>query len=219
MSGLFLILCLFFLNASVSASEDFWLNLEETTDAVSDGELRFLANPPKNPVHHHFNTIRVTEESLESGWVQLRQCHFNLDPVHELEILYRTDAIRHLRIVSSEKVGSARVKGATVQLSDIQRQGQICIQAESRALRREGEGYLLQNGPYMRRFLDGYYPMQITVELTVPETVRIWKVTPDKVAGLNIEVAGSTARVDGWFEGVLYTRIWMCRKADTDCRE
>ena len=217
MPRLFLILCLLLLNASVTASEDFWLDLDEAIDAVNDGELRFLANPPEKPVHHHFNNITVTEESLESGWVWLRQCHFNLDPVHELEILYRPEGIRHLRIVSNEKVGSAIVKGATVQLSDIQRRGQICIQAESRALQRHGNGYLLQNGPYMRRFLDGYYPMQITVELTVPETVRVWKVSPDKAAGLNVEVAGSTARISGWFEGILYTRIWMCRKADLDC--
>ena len=218
MPGLFLFWCLLLFNAPLFASEEFWPDDEEV-NIVSDGELRFLETPPEKPVHHHFNHIRITEESLESGWVLLRQCHFNLDPVHELEIVYRPEGIRQLQILSSENVGSARVAGATVQLTDIKRQGQICIQAESSALKREGDVYLLKNGPYMRRFLDGYYPMQITLEVAFPKTLRVSKVSPDKMAGLNLELTGSNVRIRGWFDGILYTRIWLCRSADSSCIE
>lgn len=209
--------CLLLLAAPLSASDDFWLDTDESTDQVNDGALRFLESPPEKPVHHHFNAIKVTEQSLMSGWVELRQCHFNLDPVHELEIQYRPEGIRSLQIISSDRVGSARVKGPTVQLSDIQRGGQICIQAESQALQPADGGYLLQNGPYMRRFLDGYYPMRITVELATPESVRVWKVHPDNADGLSVKASDTGTRISGWFEGILYTRIWMCRRGDPDC--
>jgi len=214
-----LLLCsLLLLNGWSHASEDLWPD-DEDVDSVSDGELRFLETPPEKPVHHHFNQIGVTEQSLLDGWVSLRQCHFNLDPVHALEITYRPAGIRKLEILSSQNVGSARVQGASIQLSDIQQQGKICIQAESRALHAEGTGYLLQNGPYMRRFLDGYYPMQITLELSLPETLKVVKVNPGQTTGVEVENTGSTARISGWFEGILYTRIWICRRSDPTCLE
>ncbi len=217
LSRLVLFGCLLLLTQSLSASDDFWLDSEDSVDSVSDGELRFLEIPPEKPVHHHFNSISINRRSLQNGWVMLRQCHFNLDPVHALEILYRREGIRQLRIISSNNIGSARVEGATVQLTDIEKGGQICIQAQSRALRRKGNGYLLKNGPYMRRFLDGYYPMQITLEVSFPETLKVRKVSPSKTAGLNVVITGASVKISGWFEGALYTQVWMCQKADKNC--
>ena len=205
--------------SSVPFADDAWFDIDDRVDAVNDGALKILPVAPEKPVHHHFNAITVTEESLESGWIQLRQCHFNLDPVHALEIRYRPNGVRDLQIVSSRNVGAARVEGATVQLTGIAREGEICIHAMTRALRREGERFLLQNGPYMRRFLDGYYPMRITVALSVPDNVRVVRVHPEQSAGLKVEVTEAGASLSGWFEGVLYTRVWMCRKSSPNCTE
>jgi hypothetical protein len=43
----------------------------------------------------------------------------------------------------------------------------LCLSAQTRALRNTGNGYFnLVNGPYMRKFLDGYYPMRVTLGST-----------------------------------------------------
>ncbi|MGD8911541.1 MAG: hypothetical protein PVJ68_02195 [Candidatus Thiodiazotropha sp.] len=50
----------------------------------------------------------------------------------------------------------------------------ICLQAETQSLHPTGQGgYQLRNGPYMRRFLDGYYPMLLTLQVDYPaELIR-----------------------------------------------
>lgn len=217
------IVCYIFLlisSLSAGASEEFFPeDLEAQVARVSDGELRFLESPPQAPVHHHYNEIEITESSLIHGWVRLRQCHYNLDPVPELEIVYSPERIRDLKILSVDKVGESRVFGPKIQLLEIDRGGQICISAESRALRRQGGNrYMLQNGPYMRRFLDGYYPMQISMRLSVPETIRLMEAKPESQPGLEVHIHGRTASLKGWFEGILYTRFFMCSLKGPDCR-
>lgn len=207
------------LGASTAADDSTWEDLEVRVARVSDGELRFLANPPEEPVHHHYNEIEITGTSLDDGWVKLRQCHYNLDPVPEIQIVYSSERIRNLRILSVDKVGGSSVSGPTIQLSDISRGGEVCIDAESRALHRQGGNrYMLKNGPYMRRFLDGYYPMRISMRLSVPETIRIMDAQPESQPGLEVDIQGQTASLEGWFAGILYTRFWMCTLTGPNCR-
>lgn len=101
---------------------------------VNEGELRFLNEPPPTPVHHHYNEIDIGPDSLDTGWVQLSQCHRHLDPVPASEIVYRPERIRGLRILETEGVGSAWVEGPSVQLEDVRKGARVCIAAESRAL-------------------------------------------------------------------------------------
>ncbi|MCU7915214.1 MAG: hypothetical protein KZQ65_04710, partial [Candidatus Thiodiazotropha sp. (ex Gloverina cf. vestifex)] len=131
-------------------------------DTVNDGQLEFLSTPPTGATHHHENPIRITSDSLLDGWVMLEQCHRNLDPVSLLEIVYHPQRIRKIHIVSSRNIGHSQVIDTGVEIRDIQADAELCLRAESRALHiLEKDTYILRNGPYMRRFLDGYYPMRL----------------------------------------------------------
>lgn len=133
---------------------------------MSSGDLRFVkADKIDTRFDYHMtNEIRFLTKSLTDGWLSLNQCHYNLDAVKTLEIVYAADKTRNLRIVSQKHIGSAEVQGNRVQLNDIQGSAQICISAETRGLEAIGnQQWQLKRGPFMRRYLDGYYPMQVSL--------------------------------------------------------
>jgi len=100
----------------------------------------------------------------------MRQCHTHMDPVPSAQVVYNGECIRRLRISSFKDIRKACVEDHTVQLRDIGHGARLCIEAETLALQAQGEGlYTLSNGPYMRRFLDGYYPMHVTMDVDYPE--------------------------------------------------
>ena len=182
-------------------------DLEDRIERVNEGQLRFLREPPPRPVHHHHNRITISEQSIGGGWVTLEQCHYHLDPVAAVEIVYHPQRIRGIHVLSSKGVDSSRVLGPSVQLSGVKRGASLCLQAESRALQTLGEGhYRLRNGPYMRRFLDGYYPMRVSLEVRYPPH-RLSLIGFHPAPGASGQVLQETGRVvwEGWFEGRLYT--------------
>lgn len=179
------------------------------TDTVNEGTLAFLLQPPGKPVHHHHNTIVITTDSLRDGWVKLKQCHKNLDPVPLSEIVFNRDRVKQLRIESTRHIGKAWVENNSVQLEDIGRHAEICLSASSRALKELAEGdYMLSNGPFMRRFLDGYYPMHVTMEVHYAGSgLEIVSVSPDAQQGFVIQSKAEQINFDAWFEGRLKTQI------------
>ena len=199
---------------AAGAEEDAWW--EQPTDSeralgVNSGSLRFLAEPPAGPVHHHDNAITITEASLKSGWIGLRQCHEHLDPVGRAQIVFGEGRIRGLAVRAHENIDRAWVEGSTVQLEGVRTDARLCIEAESRALHRDGEGYLLKNGPYMRRFLDGYFPMHVTMTVVTPEGVALESVRPPPQPGLELRRGDGTYHLEAWFEGRLVTRVRLKR--------
>lgn len=174
---------------------------------VNEGALRFLATPPAKPVHHHQNRILITRDSLSNGWVGLEQCHHHLDAVASLQIVYRPDRIRALSIVQSENIGRAWVHENTVQMEQIARDALICIRGETLALQDDGAGaYSLANGPYMRQFLDGFYPMRVSMRVRIEHPgLRFLDVTPASQPGFNVDIGASEVGYDAWFEGRLHT--------------
>jgi hypothetical protein len=176
---------------------------------VNEGELRFLAQPPAKAVHHHQNHIVVTDDSLATGWIKLEQCHRHLDAVPSMQIVYRPDGIRGLTILRSENIGKVWVHQHTVQLEQVGADALICIRAESRALSPAGDGlYGLANGPYMRRFLDGYYPMHVTMQVRIDSAkLRFLDISPAPQPGFSVHQAGQEIGYDTWFEGRLNTLI------------
>jgi hypothetical protein len=192
--------------------------LEERISEVSEGELEFLATPPAEPVHHHENHIRILPESLESGWVLLKQCHRHLDRVPLLEIVYHPDRIRNIRIISSRHIDHSRVIDAGVELRGIHADALICLSAESRALHRLAEErLLLRNGPYMRRFLDGYYPLHLSMEIDYPaQLLSLQSVSPQTPDAPAYAREAGKLRWEAWFRGRLYTEITFSRKADPE---
>ncbi|MEN8167738.1 MAG: hypothetical protein ABFR65_09725 [Pseudomonadota bacterium] len=184
-------------------------DLESRLAELSEGELILLTSPPDRPVHHHHNRIQITQESLGHGWVDMEQCHTRLDPVSETQIVYHPERIRNIQILSSAHIEQIRIDGPSVQLSGIDREARLCLSAESRALVSLGEGrYRLRNGPFMRRFLDGYYPMRVTQEISYPVNLlklRDFRPLPGR-AGAVRQTAGRILW-DAWLKGRLYTEF------------
>jgi hypothetical protein len=194
-------------------------DLMERVAAVSEGELRFLAASAADGKHAHLNRIRITEGSLDGGWVVLEQCHENIDAVPAAQILFGAGGIRELRIDSSQNIGRAWVEGHSVQLEDVKDDAVLCVRGQSRALLDLGDGrFRLRNGPYMRRFLDGYYPMRVSLDIEYPEDLlEIIGQSPENQPGFSVENGSRDLSVDATFEGRLVTCFDFCRRGAGDC--
>ena len=191
--------------AAMTEEEMFFKGVSE----VNEGELRFLSAPPASPVHHHQNQISLNTESLLSGWAKLAQCHHHLDPVPRMQIVYNQDRIRNLAISRSENIGRSWVHENSVQMDQVARNALICITADTQALEAAGKNtFVLTNGPYMRRFLDGYYPMQVSMRVNwdIPGFHFI-DITPEVQTGLVFTQKANEVGFDAIFEGELRTRI------------
>lgn len=178
-------------------------------EAVNEGQLHFLAEPPAKPVHHHRNRIQIRPSSLDTGWVTLSQCHDHLDAVPRAEITFREGHVRDLRVVASDAIGDAWVEGASVQLRDIAPGARLCLSADTRALKPAGSGYFgLASGPYMRKFLDGYYPLRVTLDVDYPAAaLRLLDVSPPPQTGFTLTERAGSLRLEALFEGELNVRI------------
>jgi hypothetical protein len=185
-------------------------------EAINEGELELLPNPQTKGHYHHENFIEITPASLSDGWIGMRQCHHRLDAVSLLEIVYHPQRIRKIEIVSNRNIGSSRVIDSKVELRDIQPNAKLCLKAESRALHRQDDGrFILRNGPYMRRFLDGYYPMRLTVTIDYPQDIlKLKSVTPDSPQRLKHEAKQGKIQWDAWFQGRLFTEFEFVMQED-----
>ena len=181
----------------------------ESADGVNEGKLQFLAEPPAKPVHHHQNHIRIDTDSLVSGWVHLSQCHDHLDAVSRAQITFREGFVQDLKVETFTHIENAWIENASVQLRNVSPGARLCLSAQTRALRNTGNGYFnLTNGPYMRKFLDGYYPMRVTLDIEYPANrLRLIDITPATQPGLEIVEQPGEIRIEALFEGELQTLI------------
>jgi len=181
----------------------------KSVDDVNDGELRFLTQAPDKPVHHHQNRITIDDASLETGWIHLQQCHAHLDAVPSSQVVYREGFVRDLRVLRAENIGRVWVEGPTVQLKNVSPNALLCIQADTRALSPlEGNSYFLRNGPYMRRFLDGYYPMRVSLSVHLAtQKIKFSRITPSAQPGLQVNTSARDVDIEALFEGRLRTEM------------
>lgn len=181
----------------------------ESAEHVNEGSLHFLQAAPARPVHHHQNRIRIDADSLKTGWVSLTQCHDNLDAVPNLQITFRENYVRDLKVVSIRRIEQAWVEGPSVQLLNIEPGARLCLSALTRALRNTGNGYFnLSSGPYMRKFLDGYYPMRVSLDIDYPaHLLKLIDVTPPVQPGLMLDERPGALQLDALFEGELQLLI------------
>jgi hypothetical protein len=191
--------------------QDDWFDEDfgDPTAQVNEGDLAFLAEPPAEAVHHLSNRVILNAASRENGWVRLEQCHRNIDNVGRAEIVFHKDRIRNLRVTDAVNIGRAWVEGASVQMTDIGKNSSLCLEADSRALHASDDGsYRVRNGPFMRRFLDGYYPMRVSERLVLADSgLRFAGIEPARQPGFEVEIDSNTIRFDAWFEGRLLTEI------------
>lgn len=175
-------------------------------DAVNEGALVFLGDRPVSGVHHHSSRVSITPQSLQDGWVVLEQCHADLDQVSAAQIVFNPARSRLLQVISVRNIERAFPEDNTIQLRGINADSQVCLRAESRALQIVDSGvFELQNGPFMRRFLDGYYPLKLSLQVDFPQTLKLVDFQPDAQPGFAVDDQPGRLTVETVFEGQLRT--------------
>jgi hypothetical protein len=189
-----------------------WFNsdsfeLPNPTRDVNEGQLVFVAPPPHKALHHHHNSMTILPRSLEDGWVLMEQCHTNLDRVAAAQIVFAKDRVRDIRLLSFRNMERAWVEGPSIQMSNITADARLCMRAWTRALFINDDGsYSLRNGPFMRRFLDGYFPLRVSMEILYAGTgLRPTAVSPDEQKGFTVWRKKDRIGFDAVFEGKLRT--------------
>ncbi|MDG4867828.1 alpha/beta hydrolase [Guyparkeria sp. 1SP6A2] len=185
--------------------------LLEKARNVNEGDLVFLdASPEPGAPPGLEKRIHLTAESLKTGWAGMEQCHYNLDPVPAVEVVYQGARTRAIEITRSEGVGTAVVEGDSIQMRDIRKGATLCVRAESKALEAlPGDaGFLLENGPFMRRFLDGYYPMQVELVIEWPAgLLELVETGPAEQPGHAVAQNDHSVTIRAHFEGRLVSQV------------
>ena len=219
-------LFMFFLSASVintSTSNEIspeelerWFNSDTLdpprytdTKEVNEGNLVFLTVKPDKPLHHHTNSVTIFPNSLKDGWILIEQCHSNIDKVSAAQIVFEKNRVRNIQIMSFENIERAWVEGATVQFENVKEKATICIQANTHSLKHLADGtYTLRNGPFMRRFLDGYFPLHVSLDLNYAQTdLELTSYSPAVQKGFTVEKSDGAIKIDTVFEGRLHTEF------------
>ena len=172
---------------------------------INEGELRFLTETPAEPPHEQSTHILVNDESLKTGWITMRQCHYHLAPVGAMQVVFNKDRARNIKIVQTDRIKRAWVENASVQLEGVEKEAVLCIQSENRSFRRNGADgtFEWRGGPYMRRFLDGYFPMHVKVAIDYPAKQLQLKTIEPTPLKLKATTLPGHVRLDAVFEGRL----------------
>lgn len=186
----------------------------ELDDVAREGELRFLAQRPDPGAYWYESRVQIGPESLESGVVSLQTCHHALDPNRRIVVAFNPQRVQQIDIASTEGVGRAWVEGHRVELADVQRGGKVCIALRSRALERleGGERWRLHAGPLMRRYLDGYLPMQAQLSFRWPAgLLKVASTAPAAQPGVTVDAQGDGLAMDIVFAGRMSATVELER--------
>ena len=192
-----------------------WLNSDDLNPPqykevdVNNGELFFLSKIPDKPIHHHTNILTIYKQSLNDGWIKLEQCHRNMDRVPRVQVVFKKERVKDIRITKSDAIEKAWVEKNTVQLENVTDNAVLCITARSKALIKNADGsFHLTNGPFMRKFLDGYYPIHVTIDVNFAATnLELVQFEPIRQDGFKVTKTAKTINMDAWFEGRLKTNL------------
>lgn len=173
--------------------------------------LQFIAPLKERQIPFSQTRLLLSRHSKESGWVAIEQCHDGLDAVPNAEVVYRFEQMRGLRITEAEGIAVARVEGQSVQLRDVERGARLCVEMEAKILRaEEGGRYLLRYGPFMRKFLDSYFPMHVALAVSYPaEQLRVDSVMPAPGSNYLLSQQAGLLTLDAWFRGKLTIQLWF----------
>jgi len=182
---------------------------EGNAKEVNEGELVFLTETQDKALHHHHNSVTISPTSLNDGWITIKQCHSNIDKVTAAQIIFGKNRVRNIKIVSYNNIEKAWVEGTTVQFENVKSNAILCIQADTHSLQHLENGtYSLRNGPFMRRFLDGYYPLHVSFDLDYAQTnLELTNFTPMSQKGFEVKQSLGTVTIDTIFEGRLHTEF------------
>ncbi|MGD8630975.1 MAG: hypothetical protein PVG72_09655, partial [Gammaproteobacteria bacterium] len=206
--------------AATAEEAEAWFesDAERQALAVNEGELEFLLTAPAQRILQTRNRLTLTADSLASGWVRLDQCQSNLDPVPALEIVYGYRQMRKLHIESFHAMERAWVEDDSVQMLNLLAGAELCISAEVQVLQPAGTGrYEIRSGPFHRRFLDGYYPLQLDYRVIYPaDLLQVEAVQPGVQPGFAVVRQPGELKIDALFAGRLTIRVMLrARQAES----
>jgi len=193
------------------AEKEAWFNddAEFRIADVNEGELNLLPNSAKASLHKSENRINILSNSTKDGWVEMMQCHRGLDIVPLAQLVFPEYIIRGLKITKQKAIEVAVVEGKSVQMENISQDAELCVAMQIKALHKELNGqYSLKNGPYQRRFLDGYYPMHLELVIDYRHAnIKPVAVHPTVQPGMKVDDDKNVLMINVDFEGVLRTRV------------
>jgi hypothetical protein len=212
-----LLILLFFFSPVLTAKEflspaelEKWFNSDDElpTSKVNDGQLNFIRAKPENNLFHSKINITVDQNSIDHGWTNLTQCYSNLDPIYRTAVTYRKNLIKNLRVISSKNIKHTSVIENKVFLKDVRKDASLCIAATARNFyQNEDQSFSLVNGPYHRKFLDGYYPYRLTLKINYSPKLKFKFNIPEDQKGFQVTRLDNTLSVKTVFEGRLKTEF------------
>jgi hypothetical protein len=181
----------------------------EFSDIATEGQIKFLKERPDPGAYSYESRVKITAASLESGSVQIATCHYQLDPIRKVVIVFNPNRIQAIAVKSIDKMASAEVKNNQVVLTDVERGASICIDLQSKALDQVGAGqYRLNAGPLMRRYLDGYLPMAAKIRVDWPTNMlAVEKTTPSEKEGIQVVQGNDGVQLNMIFAGKMTAQI------------
>ena len=179
------------------------------SDIATEGQIKYLKERPDPGAYSYESRVKITAASLESGSVQIATCHYQLDPIRKVVIVFNPSRIQAIAVKSLDKMASAEVKNNQVVLTDVERGASICIDLQSKALDQVGAGqYRLNAGPLMRRYLDGYLPMAAKIRVDWPTNMlTVEKTTPSEKEGIQVVQGNNGVQLDMIFAGKMTAQI------------
>ena len=181
------------------------------SDLAAEGEIKYLKVRPDPGAYSYESRVKLTPASLETGSVEIATCHYQLDPIRKVVIVYNENRIQAIAVKSVDKMASAEVKNNQVILTDVERGASICIDLQSRALDRVGENqYRLNAGPLMRRYFDGYLPMSAKLRVDWPANMLVpERIAPSERDGVVLVQGNDGMQLDMIFAGKMTAQIYL----------
>lgn len=191
--------------------DDGWFLEDDPVVQVSEGEIIFLTETLDTDVLLLRNKMTIDADSLDGGWVKVEQCYEHLDPVPDMAVVYRYTAMRALRILSARNIDQARVQGQSVEMVDVQRDASLCVELEAVKFHHLADGsYVLKNGPFHRRFLDGFFPFRVTTDIYYPdELLEVMGTEPAVQPGFAVNSHNGLVEIDARFAGTLRIKVFF----------
>jgi len=184
-------------------------------DVAREGELRFLAQRPDPNAYAYDARVEIDADSLRTGLVTMHTCHRQLDPNRRVVVLFNRERVQHIDITEQSGMARAWVDGHRVELADVSRGGHVCIALRSRALDTTADGHWTLNaGPLMRRYLDGYLPMEATLKVSWPSgLLQVAGTEPAVQPGVRLQQGPDGAALQVVFAGRLSAKWRLVRGA------
>lgn len=213
-------ICTLLLPAMLAAAEtpvdESWGDDDSESRAlqVNEGQLEFIAPIHDQSILHSDTHLWITGESMQSGWVKMQQCYRHLDAIDRTDVVYAYREMKDLQVTRAEQITEIRVKQNGVELGRVGKDAVLCVKADVKILQHlSDQTYGLQNGPYHRKFLDGYYPYHVSLMVHYSSNeIQLKQVVPEAQDGFNVTEKNDGLSIDSWFEGELRIELEFLEK-------